>query len=114
LGKNRLKICISSVQNIWFAHIFFEEERTLEYYKKLPQLLNKSGETTNEAEIAFAYHNHDFEFEKFDDKTVYDFILNNTDSDLVNMELDLYWISKAGFNPLTYFEKYRKDFRFGT
>ncbi|MFC4686695.1 sugar phosphate isomerase/epimerase family protein [Epilithonimonas pallida] len=88
----------------------FEEERTLEYYKKLPQLLNKSGETTNEAEIAFAYHNHDFEFEKFDDKTVYDFILDNTDSDLVNMELDLYWISKAGFNPLTYFEKYPKRF----
>lgn len=88
----------------------FEEERTLEYYKKLPELLNKSGETTNKAEIAFAYHNHDFEFEKFDDKTVYDFILDNTDSDLVNMELDLYWISKAGFNPLTYFEKYPKRF----
>ncbi|MBN9336664.1 MAG: sugar phosphate isomerase/epimerase [Chryseobacterium sp.] len=88
----------------------FEEERTLEYYKKLPQLLNKSGETTNEAEIAFAYYNQDFEFEKFDDKTVYDFILDNTDSDLVNMELDLYWISKAGFNPLTYFEKYPKRF----
>ncbi|GGG60306.1 sugar phosphate isomerase/epimerase family protein [Epilithonimonas arachidiradicis] len=88
----------------------FEEERTLEHYKKLPELLNKSGEVTNKAGIDFAYHNHDFEFEKLEDKTVYDFILENTDFDLVKMELDLYWISKAGLNPLDYFEKYPKRF----
>ena len=88
----------------------FEEERTLEHYKKLPELLNQSGEITNKSGIDFAYHNHDFEFEIMDDKTVYDFILDNTDSDLVKMELDLYWISKAGYNPLAYFEKYPKRF----
>lgn len=88
----------------------FEEERTLEHYQKFPELLNKSGEITNNAGIGFAYHNHDFELEKFENKTVYDFILENTESDLVKMELDLYWISKAGFNPLTYFEKYPKRF----
>jgi len=88
----------------------FEEERTLEHYKKLPELLNQSGMITNNAGIDFAYHNHDFEFEKFENKTVYDFILDNTDSDLVKMELDLYWIAKAGFSPLDYFEKYPKRF----
>lgn len=88
----------------------FEGERTLEHYKKLPELLNKSGEITNQSGINLAYHNHDFEFEKFEDKTVYDFILDNTDPDLVKMELDLYWISKAGFNPLAYFEKFPKRF----
>lgn len=88
----------------------FEEERTFENYKKLPELLNQCGELTNKAGIDFAYHNHDFEFEKFEDKTVYDFILENTNSDLVKMELDLYWIAKAGFNPLDYFEKYWKRF----
>ena len=88
----------------------FEEERTLEHYKKLPELLNKSGEVANKSGINFAYHNHDFEFEKFEDKTVYDFILANTDSDLVKMELDLYWIAKAGFSALDYFDKYPKRF----
>lgn len=88
----------------------FEEERTIELYKKLPELLNRSGLITNKAGIDFAYHNHDFEFEKFEDKTVYDFILDNTDSDLVKFELDLFWIAKAGFNPLDYFEKYPKRF----
>lgn len=89
----------------------FEEERTLEHYKKLPDLLSKSGEKTNMAGIDFAYHNHDFEFEHLDDTTTfYDFILENTSSDLVKMELDLYWIAKAGLNPLIYFDKYPKRF----
>lgn len=89
----------------------FPEERTLENYKKLPELLNKSGEITKKAGIQFAYHNHDFEFEKFDETgTVYDFILENSSSDLVKMEMDLYWISKTGIDPLLYFEKYPKRF----
>lgn len=89
----------------------FPEERTLENYKKLPELFNTSGEITKTAGIQFAYHNHDFEFEKFNEKqNVYDFILNNSSSDLVKMELDLYWMSKAGIDPLSYFEKYPKRF----
>lgn len=87
------------------------EERSIEKYKKLPQLLEKSGEITKKAGIQFAYHNHDFEFEKFDDnQNVYDFILNQTSSDLVKMELDLYWISKADLDPLDYFEKHPQRF----
>jgi sugar phosphate isomerase/epimerase len=85
----------------------FPEERTVENYKKLPELFEKCGEATQKAGIQFAYHNHDFEFEKLEgDKSVYDFILENTSSDLVKMEMDLYWISKAGLDPLVYFEKY--------
>lgn len=85
----------------------FPEERTTENFRKLPQLLNKSGEITAKAGIQFAYHNHDFEFEKFDDtQNVYDFVLENSSPELVKMELDLYWISKAGIDPLVYFNKY--------
>jgi sugar phosphate isomerase/epimerase len=89
----------------------FPEERTIENYKKLPELLNKSGEITKRSGMQLAYHNHDFEFEKFDEtKNMYDFILENSSPDLVKMELDLYWISKAGLDPLIYFEKYPKRF----
>jgi len=84
----------------------FPAERTVEIYKSLPDLLNKSGEKTKSAGIQFAYHNHDFEFEKLDDSRVYDFIISNTSGDLVKMEMDLYWISKAGQDPVAYFDKY--------
>ncbi|WP_027386425.1 sugar phosphate isomerase/epimerase family protein [Chryseobacterium gregarium] len=89
----------------------FPEERTADHYRKLPELLNRSGERTRQAGMQMAYHNHDFEFEKFDGRqTVYDYILENTSPELVKMELDLYWISKAGKDPLAYFEKYPKRF----
>ena len=85
----------------------FPEERTKKTYKKLPELLEKSAFITKNAGIQFAYHNHDFEFEVFEnDENFYDFLLKNTSPDLVKMELDLYWISKVGKNPVDYFEKY--------
>ncbi|WEK70140.1 MAG: sugar phosphate isomerase/epimerase [Candidatus Chryseobacterium colombiense] len=88
-----------------------EAERTLENYQKLPETLEKAGQITKQNGIQLAYHNHDFEFLKKDEQhTFYDFILENTSSDLVKMELDLYWISKAGLDPLFYFEKYPKRF----
>ncbi len=83
------------------------KERTIENYKNLPVILSQSAEITQQAGIEFCYHNHDFEFGKLtDDQLIYDFLLENTPSDLVKMELDLYWIIKAGFDPLHYFEKY--------
>jgi sugar phosphate isomerase/epimerase len=88
----------------------FPTERTAEHYKALPAMLNTAGQATKNAGIQFAYHNHDFEFEKLNDTLAYDFILNNTSPDLVKMELDLYWISKAGHDPVAYFEKYPKRF----
>jgi len=84
----------------------FPNERTPEIYKSLPAMFEKAATATNAAGIQFAYHNHDFEFEKLGDTLVYDFLLNNTPADLVKMEMDLYWISKAGQDPVQYFEKY--------
>lgn len=89
----------------------FPEERTTENYRKLPEILNQAGKMTQQAEIQFAYHNHDFEFEKLDaTQKVYDFILNNSSPHLVKMELDLYWMAKAGIDPLFYFQKYPERF----
>jgi sugar phosphate isomerase/epimerase len=82
------------------------DERTPEIYKSLPAKFEKAATATKAAGIQFAYHNHDFEFEKLDDTLVYDFLLKNTPGDLVKMEMDLYWISKAGQDPVVYFEKY--------
>ncbi|MCW5911240.1 MAG: sugar phosphate isomerase/epimerase [Cyclobacteriaceae bacterium] len=84
----------------------FPNERTNEIYSALPDLLNKSGEIAKEAGIQFFYHNHEFEFEKFGDTLAYDHLLTKTSADLVKMELDLYWIYKAGKDPISYFEKY--------
>ena len=81
------------------------EERKLDLFKSLPDLLNKSAETCGKANIQFCYHNHDFEFETIEGNLPYQIILDNTDKSRVKMELDLYWVSKAGHNAVELFQK---------
>lgn len=83
-----------------------ESERSLEHYKALPDLLNQAGEVCKAAGLQLCYHNHDFEFVEMDGMLPMYLILDNTDPELVKMELDLYWITRAGFDPLAFFEKY--------
>lgn len=87
-----------------------EERKSLDDYKKLAELLNKSGEECRKSQIQLAYHNHDFEFVTMEEKIPFDLILAETNSENVKIELDLYWTTKGGKNPLDYFEKYPKRF----
>jgi sugar phosphate isomerase/epimerase len=54
-----------------------------------------------------AYHNHDFEFYKLEGKLPFDVIYQETDSELVKMELDTYWAKYAGFEPEELLNKYK-------
>ena len=83
-----------------------ESERSMEHYKALPEMLNTAGSVCKEAGIQLCYHNHDFEFVEMKGMVPMYHILDNTDPELVKMELDFYWITKAGYDPLAFFEKY--------
>lgn len=84
-----------------------DEDRTIEKYKKMIGDWNKVGKIMKEVGIKFGYHNHNFEF-----KTVngivpyYDIFMPEMDKDLITMELDLFWASKAGQDPIAMFQKY--------
>lgn len=67
---------------------------------------NRIGEICREKGLRFALHNHYQEFGKLDDRVIYDYILAETDPELVTMEIDLYWAHKGGADITTYFEKY--------
>ena len=58
------------------------------------------------AGITFGYHNHDFEFRPLEGTNGYDVLLAGTDPKLVSLQMDLYWITRAGKDPLQYFAKY--------
>ncbi|GAB5535942.1 MAG: sugar phosphate isomerase/epimerase [Rubricoccaceae bacterium] len=76
-------------------------------YLELADRLNALGERSKAAGVQLGYHNHDFEFDTFGgDTPAYDDFVARTDPELVVMELDLYWITKAGYDPLTYFERF--------
>lgn len=79
--------------------------KTADGFKKASGLFNRIGELAKAQGLKAAYHNHNFEFVKFDGTTGYDIILKETDPNLVKMEADLYWIVRSGLDPVDVFRK---------
>jgi sugar phosphate isomerase/epimerase len=89
-----------------------EEDRTIDKYKKMIADWNKVGEIMKNAGIQFGYHNHNFEFRPVDGKVpYYDIFMPEMDAKLITMELDLFWATKAGQDPVEMFKKYPGRFQ---
>jgi sugar phosphate isomerase/epimerase len=79
-------------------------------YKRVADLFNVAGEKCRSNGLKFGYHNHEYEFETDGDEILYDILMDNTDPELVYMELDLGWVVAAGKKPIDYFKKYEGRF----
>ncbi len=78
-----------------------------EEVEEINSILITLGQKCKEAGLELLYHNHAFEFEANANGIVpMDYFLEHTDPETVNFQLDLYWVAKAGADPLAYFEKY--------
>lgn len=88
------------------AFIDAPDRKSLEDYKKVAQLFNKAGEQCRRAGMQLCYHNHNFEFAKLDGGMGYDVLLKETDPKLVKFELDCFWMTHAGHDPVEYMHKY--------
>ena len=75
--------------------------------KKSADLLNELGEKTKKNGIELCWHNHDKEFHKMEEGLPFDYLMENTDPELVKCELDIYWVKKGGGNPLEVLKKYK-------
>lgn len=88
-----------------------EELRTsADDYKRLAEKFNRAGERCLKSGLQLAYHNHAFEFQQFGDTTGYNILLAETDPRLVKFELDLYWVFRAGKDPIELFSKNKGRF----
>ena len=82
------------------------EARTVDSYKKMVQDWNTVGKIMKEQGIQFGYHNHNFEFENLNGTVpFFDIIMADLDKEII-IELDLFWTTKAGHNPIDIFNKY--------
>lgn len=80
--------------------------------KDLVDILNQMGEKANAAGLKLLYHNHHFEFDKDSEgNVVMDYLLENVNPELVNFQMDLYWVTKAEQDPIAYMEKYPGRFK---
>ena len=80
--------------------------------QELADILNTLGQKAKKAGLKLLYHNHDFEFKANEEGIVpIDYLLENLDPKYVNFQMDLYWVTKAGANPIAYFNKYPGRFK---
>ena len=89
-----------------------EEDRYIEKYKTMIADWNEVGRIMKSVGIQFAYHNHNFEFLPTDGIIpYYDIFMKEMDADLITMEIDLFWVTKAGQDPVEMFNKYPGRFK---
>ena len=86
-----------------------KERTTRQAMGRVAALFEQAGSEARAAGIRCGFHNHDVDFVPLDDArdtTPFDILLRETTPEHVTFELDLYWITKAGRDPLEYFARY--------
>ncbi|WP_080873389.1 sugar phosphate isomerase/epimerase family protein [Oceanobacillus timonensis] len=83
-----------------------KDRKTKEDYQRTAEKLNEIGQRCKDNGMTFAYHNHHFEFETFGGETGFDLLFGQTDPEFVQIELDCFWATYAGYEPTDIINKY--------
>ncbi|GGE49449.1 sugar phosphate isomerase [Pullulanibacillus camelliae] len=84
-------------------------QESAEGYERAAELLNRVGETCQKQGFTFGYHNHAFEFTDLGEGVRgFDILFENTDPELVKMELDCYWVTHGGLDPEAVIRRYQE------
>jgi len=85
---------------ITLANVPWEERTIFKDWQELADVFNRVGEAARQRGLGFVYHNHDFELEALEGKVPHDYLVANTDPALVRFQLDVYWLTKGGRDPV--------------
>ncbi len=86
-------------------------QTSMDAWKKITDRFNECGAICKKNGIKFAYHNHAYTFVPFSGMIPHDYVMENTDPDTVDHEMDIYWVVTGGADPIEYLKKYPNRFR---
>ena len=75
-------------------------------YEEFVNIINPIAKEIAQSGLKFVYHNHRFEFEKFNDKNFFEIIAENTSAAEVGFLVDTYWVQAGGASPSAFISKY--------
>ncbi|GAA4707854.1 xylose isomerase [Phytohabitans rumicis] len=93
----------------YIVHPFFgldfsngQPVRSSATYRAFARDLNRAGALAKKSGLQFGYHNHHFEFFRLDggSRTGFDVLVEETDPDLVHLEVDLFWATRGAHDPV--------------
>lgn len=85
--------------------------KSLDDYKRIAERFNKIGESAKKNGIRFGYHNHGYGIKPMNGQVPLQIILDQTDADLVFFEMDVFWTTAGGADPIAYLTKYPKRYK---
>jgi len=88
-----------------FPYLPEPERGGIDVIKAISEKFNRAGEKCRAAGMSFCYHNHAFEFATEKGATLFQVMLDNTDKKLVAYEVDVFWVSVAGLDPVEMIQK---------
>ena len=94
----------------YFVIPSYKVEYTVEDVQKECDYFNRVGRLAAEYGLKLGYHNHAREFETLKDSenVMWEYLVEHTDPNYVCFELDVYWCTKGGKDPVEYLKKYPK------
>ncbi len=106
----------------YISGAFQKDPLPLEAFARAAAEFNDWAAILRSAGLAFAYHNHDYEFRLYQGKPGFDLLLNETKPGVVEYEMDVFWVKRGGQDPVDYLlrspDRFRllhlKDMRRGT
>jgi sugar phosphate isomerase/epimerase len=93
-------------QYVVMPYVGDKDRGGLDVYRRLAFKLNNAGQMAQSAGVQLAYHNHAFEFEPMGGTTPMDVLMKETDPKLVGLELDIFWVSVTGNDPVEVLRRY--------
>jgi sugar phosphate isomerase/epimerase len=85
---------------VGIAMIPEDMRKNLDDYKRTIDLFNKIGESAHANGITFFYHNHGYGHQEMEGVIPFDLILKETDPEKVKMQMDVFWFTAAGVDPI--------------
>jgi sugar phosphate isomerase/epimerase len=89
----------------WIPHSDPFDEKTC---REAAAVFNRAGEALAKHGLKFFYHSHGYEFQPYQDGTLFDLLMHETNPKFVNFEMDVFWIVHPGQDPVKLLQKYGK------
>jgi sugar phosphate isomerase/epimerase len=99
------------VENVICPMLPKQQWNSAEGFRDAAKKFNQWGEQVKKLGMKFGFHNHNYEFRKFGDKTGLEILMSETDPKLVQLEMDCYWVTQAGSDPVALMDRYKDRVR---
>ena len=97
-----------AIGNPWIVCPWMPEDRRKDAagWRSVAGVMSEIGAKVRAAGLQLCYHNHSFEFQRFDGETGFDIFYAAADPDLVQAEIDTYWVQHGGDDPAATIERF--------